>query len=93
MTLKAFALPSIVAHLVPARNRLQEHYVAVNHKFTLNGNLVGDISEAVSAQLFGLTLSSRNGTGCDGWVPDGRTVQVEATGTKIGPPFRMVRKK
>lgn len=44
----------------------------------------------MAAELFGLKLSPRNGTGIDGHAPDGRTVQVKATGTNRGPAFRMV---
>ena len=87
---KVFTLPPIIADLVIARNRLREHCADVSLDFTLDGNLVGDTGEAVAAQLFGLTLSSRNGTGFDGSAPDGRTVQVKATGTKRGPPIRMI---
>ncbi|MFC5755875.1 DUF6998 domain-containing protein [Rhizobium sp. GCM10022189] len=44
---------------------------------TLDGNLIGDISEAVAVELFGLALSTRNGTGIDGGhAPNCRTVQV-----------------
>lgn len=59
-------------------------------KFTLDGNLVGDIGEAVAAELFGIRLSARNGTGIDGVAPDGRTVQIKASGTNRGPAFRLV---
>lgn len=31
-----------------------------------------------------------NGTGIDGHAPDGRSVQVKASGTNRGPAFRMV---
>jgi hypothetical protein len=75
---------------VLARNRLRDHYASAALNFTLDGNLIGDIGEAVAAELFGLELSARNGTGIDGHAPDGRTVQVKATGTKRGPAFRMV---
>ncbi|MGR9449204.1 DUF6998 domain-containing protein [Rhizobium leguminosarum] len=42
----------------------------------LDGKLVGDIGEAVAAELFGLTLKPGGGTGIDGHTPDGRSVQV-----------------
>lgn len=89
-TLRSFILPPIVAELILARNRLRDHYQAANLDFTLDGNLVGDIGEAVAAELFGLKLTTRNGTGIDGTAPDGRSVQVKATGTNRGPAFRMV---
>lgn len=86
----SFLLPPVITDLVQARNRLRDHYRAANLDFTLDGNLIGDIGEAVAAELFGLKLSPRNGTGIDGHAPDGRSVQVKATGTNRGPAFRMV---
>lgn len=86
----AFILPPVITDLVLARNRLRDHYHSANLDFTLDGNLIGDIGEAVAAEIFGLKLSPRNGTGIDGHAPDGRSVQVKATGTNRGPAFRMV---
>jgi hypothetical protein len=86
----SFILPPVITDLVVARNRLRDHYRSAALEFTLDGNLIGDIGEAVAAELFGLELSPRNGTGIDGHAPDGRTVQVKATGTNRGPAFRMV---
>ncbi|MFC0284762.1 DUF6998 domain-containing protein [Camelimonas abortus] len=85
-----FRLPPIVAELVSARNKLRSHYAAVGLRFTLDGNLVGDIGEAVACELFGLRILSGNGTGVDAQHPDGRTVQIKATGTGRGPVFRCV---
>lgn len=85
-----FYLPPVITDLVLARNRLRDHYRSAALDFTLDGNLIGDIGEAVAAKLFGLKLSPRNGTGIDGHAPDGRSVQVKATGTNRGPAFRMV---
>lgn len=87
---KTFALPPVITDLVLARNRLRDHYRSAALDFTLDGNLIGDIGEAVAAELFGLKLSPRNGTGIDGHAADGRSVQVKATGTGRGPAFRMV---
>ncbi|EHH05455.1 hypothetical protein ATCR1_15031 [Agrobacterium tumefaciens CCNWGS0286] len=87
---KTFTLPPVITDLVLARNRLRDHYRSAALDFTLDGNLIGDIGEAVAAELFGLKLSARNGTGIDGHAPDGRSVQVKATGTGRGPAFRMV---
>lgn len=58
--------------------------------FTLDGNLVGDIGEAIAVELFGIRLVERKSyEGIDGFAPDGTTtVQVKATGTKRGPAFR-----
>ena len=83
-----FNLPPIVGDLVNARNMLREHYSDSGLKFTLDGNLVGDLGEAIAVELFGIRLSEGNGEGWDGLAPDGRTVQVKATGTGRGPVFR-----
>jgi hypothetical protein len=85
-----FDLPPVIAELVSARNRLREHYAAGDLRFTLDGNLVGDIGEAVAAELFGLELTKRCGEGVDGLAPDKRTVQVKASGSGLGPAFRKV---
>lgn len=94
-----FEMPDLIADMVAARNKVREHYAAmldrqgsaVELKFTLDGNLVGDIGEALAAQLFGIRLVETKSTeGIDGYAPDGRTVQVKATGTGRGPAFRCV---
>ncbi|MBB6469441.1 hypothetical protein HNQ96_005331 [Aminobacter lissarensis] len=87
---REFILPPVVADLVAARNKLREHYKSASLKFTLDGNLVGDIGEAVAAEIFGIRLVCGNGTGIDGHAADGRSVQVKATGTGRGPVFRCV---
>jgi hypothetical protein len=85
-----FRLPDQILHLVEARNLLKAHYSAVDLRFTFDGNLVGDLGEAVAADLFGLKLTGRSNEGIDGFGPDGRSVQVKASGTKRGAPFRHV---
>lgn len=85
-----FRLPDQILHLVEARNLLKAHYSAVDLRFTFDGNLVGDLGEAVAADLFGLRLTGRSNEGIDGFAPDGRSVQVKASGTKRGAPFRLV---
>jgi hypothetical protein len=85
-----FELPPVIAELVSARNRLREHYAVAGLRFTLDGNLVGDIGEAVAAELFGLELTARCGEGVDALAPDQRTVQVKASGSGLGPAFRKV---
>jgi hypothetical protein len=85
-----FVLPPVIAELVLARDRVRSHYNVPGLSFTLDGKLVGDIGEAVAAELFGLTLKPGGGTGIDGHAPDGRSVQVKATGTGRGPVFRKV---
>lgn len=92
-----FKLIPAVADLVAATKAIREHYAAalratgseVELKFTLDGNLVGDFGEAIAAELFGIKLvETRSTEGIDGYAPDGRTVQVKATGTGRGPAFR-----
>lgn len=92
-----FALPPAIADLLEARNKVRKHYEAilrtqgsqVDLAFTLDGNLVGDIGEAIATELFGVRLVETKSTeGFDGYAEDDRTVQVKATGTKRGPAFR-----
>lgn len=85
-----FDLPAEIADLLVARNRLRERYRAAGLSFTLDGNLVGDIGEAVAAELFGIRLAARCGAGIDGHAPDGRSVQVKASGSNLGPAFRFI---
>jgi hypothetical protein len=86
-----FQLPPAIRLLVEARNHLREHYANTGLTFTLDGNLVGDLGEALAMELFGISLSSRRSeTGIDGYSIDGRSVQVKATGVRSGPAFRPV---
>lgn len=93
-----FNLPSAIADLIAARNQVRSYYNAKlrdqgsdeHLKFTLDGNLVGDLGEAIAVELFGVKLIQTKSTeGIDGYAPDGRTVQVKATGTGRGPAFRL----
>lgn len=89
-----FRLPAAIADLVAARNSLREHYRSVDLKFTLDGNLVGDLGEALAVELFNVKLEPRRSTaGIDGHALDGRSVQVKATGTGRGPAFRRTETK
>ena len=94
-----FDLPPVIAELVAAQKQVRRHYREVliergsdvDLRFTLDGNLIGDIGEALAAQLFDVRLVDAKSTeGIDGYTPDGRTVQVKATGTGRGPAFRCV---
>lgn len=100
--MRDFDLPQSIAALVEARNGVRKHYRAVMEerncdvalKFTLDGNLVGDIGEALAVELFGVRLVDTAATaGIDGFTPDGKTVQVKATGTGRGPAFRRTETK
>jgi len=97
MDKRTFALPPAIAAMVRARNVVRDHYQQVLRgqgsevelSFTLDGNLIGDIGEALAAELFGIHLvEARSTEGIDGYARDGRTVQVKATGTGRGPAFR-----
>ncbi len=83
-----FHLPAPIRDIVTARDRLRAIYRASGLTFTLDGNLLGDIGEAVAAQLFGLRLADRNALSVDGYAPDGRSVQVKAGASANGPAFR-----
>lgn len=90
--MKEFKLPQEIASLVLARNDLRGRFSITGLKFTFDGNLVGDLGEALAAELFGIDLTpARSFEGIDGYAPDGRTVQVKATGTKRGCVFRDVK--
>jgi hypothetical protein len=96
--MNTFELPPAIADLVAARNSLRRHYlealrrrgIEVELKFTLDGNLVGDLGEAIAVELFGIQLVETKSTkGIDGYAPDRKTtVQIKATGTGRGPAFR-----
>lgn len=95
--MQTFSLPPAIKELVTARNKVRDHYKHVllatggtaQLHFTLDGNLVGDIGEAIAVELFGIRLVETKSTaGIDGYAPDGRTVQIKATGTGRGPAFR-----
>jgi len=88
-----FPLPPAIANLVSARNELRDHYVSSKLNFTLDGNLLGDLGEAIAAEVFGIKLHGPGVAGIDGHAPDGRSVQVKVTGTDRGPAFRWREKR
>ncbi len=88
-----FQLPKEVEQLAEARDRLLARYASSRRTFTFDGNLVGDLGEAVAAELFGLSLKKKNVEGVDAIAEDGRTtVQIKATVTGRGPAFRFIKK-
>jgi hypothetical protein len=101
--MRKFKLPAAIADLVAARNNLRAHYREALRKegsevelsFTIDGNLVGDLGEAIAAELFGIRLVETKSTvGIDGFAPDDvTTVQIKATGTGRGPAFRQTEKR
>lgn len=95
--MRTFRLPPAIRDLLAARDQLSAHYneILLARKstaklhFTLDGNLVGDIGEAIGVELFGITLvDQKSMQGIDGHEPNGRSVQIKATGTGRGPDFR-----
>lgn len=84
-----FPLPPAVADLVAARNRLRGHYAAVGLKFTIDGNLIGDLGEAIAAELFGIVLTpGRVVEGIDGHAADGRSAEAIEP---VNEPFSQFR--
>ncbi len=83
-----FDLPAAIHDLVVARNKLRETYRKTGLTFTLDGNLIGDLGEAIAAELFDLRLEGRNARGIDARDNRDRTVQIKATGTGRGAVFR-----
>ena len=84
-------LPEVIANLVAACQAVRKHYRVVHGDrllFTLDGNLVGDIGEALAVEHFGIKLNDRCGEGIDGTASDGRSVQIKTTGTGRGAAFR-----
>ncbi|MEI5678945.1 MULTISPECIES: DUF6998 domain-containing protein [unclassified Mesorhizobium] len=76
-----YSLPVEVRPLIHARNDLRRRYGQTGLRFTLDGNLVGDLGEAIAAELFDLAIVERRGLkGVDARTKDGRTVQIKATG-------------
>jgi hypothetical protein len=78
-----FKLPIEVRHLVHARNELRRRYEVYGLKFTPDGNLVGDLGEAIAAELFDLRLIDRRGAkSIDAYTREtvSRSVQIKATG-------------
>lgn len=81
-------LPDVIADLHKAHVAMVDHYSSTRLTFTLDGKLVGDIGEAVAAAAFGLTICERRTAGVDAHAPDGRSVQIKATGkSDAGPSF------
>ena len=56
-----FDLPPAIADLVAARNKLRAHQPSVGLKFPLDGNLVGDLGEAIAVELFDLDFERARG--------------------------------
>lgn len=74
-------LPEEIRALIHARNLLRKRYEHYGLRFTLDGNLVGDLGEAVAAELFELKLvDTRAFKAIDAFDAENRSVQIKATG-------------
>lgn len=83
-----FRMVQAVTDFVAAHSRLKQHYHHTGLGFTIDGKLLGDLGEVIAAELFGLVLCENRTPGVDGHAPDGRSVQVKATGLPgAGPAF------
>jgi hypothetical protein len=83
-----FTMVPVVRDFVSAHNGLRQYYKDSGLAFTLDGKLVGDLAEVIAADLFGLELCRNRTPGVDCHAPDGRSVQVKATGLfSKGPAF------
>ncbi|TMM49700.1 DUF6998 domain-containing protein [Qipengyuania marisflavi] len=83
MLREKFYLPDAVGQIARARNDLIDHYSDSGLKFTPDGKLVGDLGEAVAAQMFDIDIVQQNYI--DGYARhDRRPVQIKATGRANG---------
>ena len=83
-----YKLPEEVRHLVHARNELRRRYGHFGLEFTPDGNLVGDLGEAVAAELFELRLAERRGLkAVDAYTSTGQSIQIKASGRGKAVPF------
>lgn len=77
-----FPLPDTVRCVAEARNLLRKQYASAKLNFTPDGKFVGDLGEAIAAEVFGITL--KQGRHIDGYSPSGKPVQIKATGRPDG---------
>jgi hypothetical protein len=56
--------------------------------FTLDGHAVGSAGEVLASARFGLTLLPPSSKGIDATAPDGRSVEIKATGGARGVALR-----
>ena len=83
-----FKMPEDIKELVAARQLLKKHYEHTGLEFTFDGKLVGDIGEALAVEIFGIKLTKKGNRAIDGHAPDGRSVQIKASGSGLGPAFQ-----
>lgn len=81
-------LPRPVMDLYRSHKAVRRHFASTGLAFTLDGKLVGDIAEALTAKAFGLQLCTKRTPGIDAHTRAGRSVQIKSTGKpKAGPAF------
>lgn len=74
-------LPEEVRALIHARNMLRDRFESLGLNFTLDGNLVEDLGQAVAAEIFDLKLVDRRAfKAIDAYDSQQRSVQIKATG-------------
>jgi hypothetical protein len=81
---------SLIKHLVPQLFAItaQLEAAAPGRKFTPDGHTVGSIGEVLAASDHGLTLATTSTEGVDATAPDGRSVEIKATGGTRGVALR-----
>ena len=80
-------MPEVVRALVEAHRALVASYASTGLRFTLDGRLVGDIAEAIAADVFDLELCTVRTPGVDATTRKGATVQVKSSAIGKGPAF------
>jgi hypothetical protein len=76
-----FMLPDAVRAIAHATQSLRECYRSSGLNFTPDGKFVGDLGEAIAADMFGIKL--QQGKGIDGYCGD-IPVQIKTTGRPNG---------
>ncbi len=77
-----FKLPETVRCVAEARRTLCKQYSSAGLTFTPDGKFVGDLGEAIAAELFGIRLEP--GKHIDGYSACGKPVQIKTTGRPRG---------
>lgn len=76
-TLAPEPIPSALQSIYSAQKQLASAFPS--YRFTIDGNIVGDIGEAIAEGAFGLTKLSSGTRDHDMRAPDNRLVQVKTT--------------
>jgi hypothetical protein len=73
-------VPRLVRELYGIVGEFETLFHESKRKFTPDGHLVGSIGEVLAAHIYGLSLHPNSTQLHDAEAPDGRQVQVKATG-------------